>query len=117
MKRVRDAVPPHTSLRAYEQAFVVKLGAFVLPVAALLPFVANAQHVAAHSPCPWRSSRSHNVRVSPAAGEHGSVETVMALLKETPLLRMIAETITNQAASLSDELVCVSRLLQYVVVY
>jgi len=62
LKRVREAVPKGQSLRAYEQAFVVKLG------------------------------------------EHGQVDTIMALLKETPVLRLIAEAICGQAQSLVAEL-------------
>lgn len=62
LKRVRDAVPEGHNIRAYEQAFVAKLG------------------------------------------EHGSVDTIMAMLKETPVLRMIAEAICAQAQSLVAEL-------------
>lgn len=62
LKRVRDAVPKGHSIRAYEQAFVCKLG------------------------------------------ENGSVTTILALLKETPVLRLIAEAICGQATELVAEL-------------
>lgn len=62
LKRVRAAVPKGQSIRAYEQAFVCKLG------------------------------------------ENGSVATILALLKETPVLQYIAEAICGQAQSLVTEL-------------
>ena len=62
LKRVREAMPAGQSIRAYEQAFVVKLG------------------------------------------EHASVETILCLLKETPVLRRIAEAICAQAEDLVREL-------------